>query len=270
MLLTRPKSPTGPRSGGGGGGGPLSTRGGTLLVAALLSLLAGMALLVFLRQYREDVTSSDRARVLVAASLIPKGTTGEVLLEKKLYRVAQVREDDLRDGALTDPSELEGRAATADVFPGHQLKLDDFEDANGKIGSRLASFDRAITVPVDRAHGMVGKVDAGDRVDVITTDNAGTGSMTVAIVAARNALVLAVPDGDGSGTAGRLEQVTIRVSDRAAASIAAAADGGKVWLVLRPPVGARSSTPDAMLNGTAGNGQPIDADVDISARVRSR
>src|SRR3954462_11542643 len=103
MLLTRPKSPTTPRT-GGGGGGPLSTRGGTLLVAALLSLLAGMALLVFLRQYREDVTSSDRARVLVAASVIPKGTTGEVLLEKKLYRVAQVRADDLRDGAINDPS----------------------------------------------------------------------------------------------------------------------------------------------------------------------
>ena len=267
MLLTRPKSPTAPR--GGGGRGPLSTRGGTLLVAALLSLLAGMALLVFLRQYREDVTSSDRARVLVAASLIPKGTTGDVLLEKKLYRVARVREDDLRDGAVTDPSDVAGLAVTADVFPGHQLKFDDFEDADGKIGSRLADYQRAITVPVDRAHGMVGKISVGDRVDVITTADSGTGAMTVATVAVKGALVLAVPDGDGSGTAGRQEQVTVRVPDRAAAAIAASADGGKVWLVLRPPVGARSSSPDAVLNGIS-NGQPIDADVDISARVRSR
>ena len=268
MLLTRPKSPKSPRGAGGGGGGPLSTRGGTLLVAALLSLLAGMALLVFLRQYREDVTSSDRARVVVAASLIPKGTTGEVLLEKKLYRVAQVREDDLRDGAVTDPADLKGLAATADVFPGHQIKLEDFEDADG-VGTRLADYQRAITVPVDRAHGMVGKIGVGDRVDVITTTDTGTGSMTVATVAVKGALVLAVPDGEGSGTAGRQEQVTIRVPDRAAAAIAASADGGKVWLVLRPAVGARSSSPDAVLNGIS-NGQPIDADVDISARVRSR
>jgi hypothetical protein len=77
MLLTRPKSPSPPRP---GGGGPLSSRGGTLLVAAMLSLLAGAALLVFLRQYREDVTSTDRARVLVAASLVPKGTPGDVIL----------------------------------------------------------------------------------------------------------------------------------------------------------------------------------------------
>jgi Flp pilus assembly protein CpaB len=266
MLLTRPKSPTGPRS-GGGGGGPLSTRGGTLLVAALLSLLAGMALLVFLRQYREDVTSSDRARVLVAGSLIPKGTTGEVLLEKKLYRVAQVREDDVRDGALTDPSELEGRSATADVFPGHQLKLDDFEDAKGKVGSRLAGFDRAMTVPLDRAHGMVGKIGVGDRVDVITTMGGGVGGTTLGAMTFRNALVLTVPDGDGSGTAGRLEQVTIRVTDRGAVDIAKAADGGKVWLVLRPSVGAReTSTLDAAIS--AATGQPINADVNI--RVRSR
>src|SRR5215210_7501690 len=189
MLLTRPKPPTSPRS--GGGGGPLSTRGGTLLVAALLSLLAGMALLVFLRQYRDDVTSSDRARVLVAASVIPKGTTGEVLLEQKLYRIAHVRADDLRDGAITDPSDLKGRAATGDVFPGHQLRLGDFEDAGGKIGSRLAGYQRAITVPVDRAHGMVGKIDAGDRVDVITTTDAGAGAVTVATVAVKGALVLA-------------------------------------------------------------------------------
>jgi Flp pilus assembly protein CpaB len=237
-------------------------------VAALLSLLAGMALLVFLRQYREDVTSSDRARVVVAASLIPKGTTGDVLLEKKLYRVARVRADDLRDGAVTDPNDLKGLAATADVFPGHQLKATDFEDADG-VGTRLADYNRAMTVPVDKAHGMVGKIDPGDRVDVITTSDSGTGAVTVATVAVKDALVLAVPDGDGSGSGGREEQVTIRVPDRAAAAIAAAADGGKVWLVLRPAVGARSNTPDAVLNGAA-NGQPLNADVNISAQVRSR
>src|ERR671921_275576 len=98
MLLTRPKAPTPPRR---GGGGPLSSRRGTIMIAALLSLLAGAALLVFLRQYREDVTSPDRARVVVAANLLPKGTPGDIVLERRMYRVARVRTDDLRDGAVT-------------------------------------------------------------------------------------------------------------------------------------------------------------------------
>src|SRR5262245_26719572 len=215
MLLTRPKSPSPPRR---GGGGPLSTRGGTLLVAALLSLLAGAALLVFLRQYREDVTSSDRVRVVVAASLVPKGTPGDVILEKRMYRIARVRSDDVRDGALTDPADLTGQAVTSDVFPGHQLTVGDLEEAKGKLPAKLADFDRAITVPVDRAHGMVGKIDEGDRVDVITTTDSQTGGVTIATVAVRDALVLAVPSGDESSSSSRQQQVTIRVPDRAAQS----------------------------------------------------
>jgi Flp pilus assembly protein CpaB len=264
MLLTRPKSPSPPRR-SGGGGGPLSSRGGTLLVAALLSLLAGAALLVFLRQYREDVTSSDRARVVVAASLVPKGTPGDVILEKSMYRIARVRTDDVRDGALTDPADLKGKAVTSDVFPGHQVTVGDLDDAQGKLPSHLADYDRAMNVPVDRAHGLVGKIDEGDRVDVITTTDSPAGGVTIASVAVRGALVLAVPD--GGGNAARQEQVTIRVPDRAAQTIAAAADGGKVWLVLRPPVGARSNKADATATGGM-NGKPLNADINVQVRSR--
>lgn len=238
MLLTRPKSPSPPRR---GGGGPLSSRGGTLLVAALLSLLAGAALLVFLRQYREDVTSSDRARVVVAASLVPKGTSGDVILEKRMYRIAPVREDDVRDGAITDPNDLKGQVVTSDVFPGHQLTLGDLSEAKGELSAKLTEYDRAMTVPVDRAHGMVGKLAVGDRVDVITTTDSQTGGLVVATIVVRNAPVLAVPDSQGNN-ATRQEPVTIRVPDPTQAIIAAGADDGKVWLVLRPPVGARAHT----------------------------
>src|SRR6185503_10786537 len=154
------------------------SRGGTLLVAALLSLLAGAALLVFLRQYREDVTSSDRARVVVAASLVPKGTSGDVILEKRMYRVAPVREDDVRDGAITDPNDLKGQVVTSDVFPGHQLTLSDLSEAKGELSAKLTEYDRAMTVPVDRSHGMVGKLEVGDRVDVITSSDSSAGGLT--------------------------------------------------------------------------------------------
>jgi hypothetical protein len=46
-----------------------------------------------------------------------------------------------------------------------------------------------------------------------------------------------------TGSASRKEQTTIRVPDSAVPLIAAGADGGDVWLVLRPPVGARNSKP---------------------------
>ena len=60
---------------------------------------------------------------------------------------------------------------------------------------------------------MRGKISPGDRVDVITTMDAGAGFSTAAVVAARNALVLAVPTGDDSGAVTRKDQVTVRVLD---------------------------------------------------------
>lgn len=264
MLLTDSKSPAPPRR-----GGPLSSRGGTLMVAALLSLIAAAALLLFLREYRDGLTGSDKVQVLVARSLVPKGTPGEVVAEKRLYKLASIKKSQVEDGALGDPGELKKQAATADLFPGHQLQTTDFEPSDDSVRSRLAGYERAMAVPVDSAHGMVGKIDAGDRVDVITTLDTDTGSVTVSQVAARNVLVLGVPDGDASGVAGRQEQVTIRVPDEAVPPIAKAADGGQIWLVLRPAVGARSHETDAVLGGIS-NGQHIDADVNIEATVEGR
>jgi Flp pilus assembly protein CpaB len=238
MLMTKPKSPK--SSSPTRMGGPLSSRGGTLMVAALLSLVAGVALLIFLRQYRDDLTASDGVQVLVAKSLVPKGTTGEVVAETRRYRLARVKKSQLADGAITDPEALEGKAAKKDLFPGHQLTYDDFENADSSVGSTLSGFDRAMSVPVDKAHGMTGRIRAGDRVDVIVSQDAGAGLQSVATVAARNVLVLSVPDSDGSGVTGRKEQATIRVPDGATPTIAAAADGGEVWLILRPAVGARA------------------------------
>ena len=269
MLMTKPKSPKPKSSPPPRVGGPLSSRGGTLLVAALLSLVAAAALLIFLRQYRDDLTASDGVRVLVAKSVVPKGTTGEVIAETQRYRLARVNKSQLADGAITDPASLEGKAAKKDLFPGHQMTSGDFEDSDDSVGSTLAGVDRAMSIPVDKAHGMTGKVHKGDRVDVITTSDSGAGLVTVASVAARNVLVLSVPDGSGGSGVTRKDQVTIRVPDGAAAAIAAAADGGEVWLVLRPAVGARSQSADGVASGAV-NGRPLKADINIDATVRNR
>jgi Flp pilus assembly protein CpaB len=238
MMLTRPKPPSQPR-----GGGPLSTRGGTIFVAALLSLVAAVALLLFLRDYRNDLTSDDGVRVLVLKNLVPKGTTGEAVAENRLYRMTRVKKSELADGAITDPNQLEGKVARKDLYPGHQLTQDEFKGDDGTIGKTLAGFDRAMSVPVDRAHGMLGRIEDGSRVDVFVSSDPGAGMQSIVTLAARDVLVLAVPDVSDTGSASRKEQTTIRVPDSAVPLIAAGADSGDVWLVLRPAVGARNSKP---------------------------
>lgn len=226
----------------------LSTRGGTTLVAAVTALLAAAILLVFLNQYRDSVNGADdMATVLVAKNLIEKGSPGDVVAEDALFQTTQVKKDDLKDGAIADPSNLKGKIATSDVFPGEQLVSGDFVNATPTIINRLRGYDRAIAVPLDEAHGMVGNIRSGDHVDVLAGIGLQQGAenrrATLRVIV-HDAYVLKAPDKAAAGTAagsGSTKPVVLRVSDRKASEIAFAADIGKVWLVARPKVGALES-----------------------------
>jgi len=227
----------------------LSTRGGTTAVAVISALLAAAVLMIFLSQYRDSVgVADDVSTVLVAKNLIEKGSPGDVVAEDALFQTTRVRKDDLKDGAISDPSSLKGKIATTDVFPGEQLVAKEFVDATPSIINRLRGFDRAIAVPLDEAHGMIGNIKSGDRVDVLAgiglQQGASDNRRATLRVIAHNALVLKAPEKPAAGAGGgpsTTKPVILRVSDRKASEIAFAADLGKVWIVARPKVGAKES-----------------------------
>lgn len=227
----------------------LSTRSGTTLLAAVSALLAAAVLLIFLNQYRESVgVADDVSTVLVAKNLIEKGSPGDVVAEDALFQTTQVKKDDLKDGAISDPSGLKGKIATTDIFPGEQLVSGEFVDATPSIINRLRGFDRAIAVPLDEAHGMIGNIKAGDHVDVLAgiglQQGASENRRATLRVIVHDAYVLKAPDKPAAGAAGgpgAVKPVVLRVSDRKASEIAFSADIGKVWLVARPKVGAKES-----------------------------
>src|SRR5215210_8418694 len=144
----------------------LSTRGGSTLVAVVSALLAAAVLMVFLNRYRDSVEDGNTtATVLVAKNLIEEGSAGDVVAEDAMFQTTTIRKDDLEDGAISDPSTLKGTVATADVYPGEQLLSKQFTKSNARPFNRLRGVDRAIAVPLDEAHGLIGDVRSGDRVD---------------------------------------------------------------------------------------------------------
>lgn len=227
----------------------LSTRGGTTALAAISAILAAGVLLIFLNQYRDSVNAADDvSTVLVAKNLIEKGSPGDVVAEDALFQTTQVKKDDLKDGAISDPSSLKGKIATADVFPGEQLVAGEFVAATPSIVNRLRGFDRAISVPLDEAHGMIGNIRAGDHVDVLAgiglQQGGGQSRQATTRVIVHDAYVLKAPDKPqpgAAGGAGSTKPVVLRVSDRQASQIAFSADIGKVWLIARPKIGAKES-----------------------------
>src|SRR5438552_7106074 len=145
----------------------VSTREGTIVVAALVALLAGAMVLLFLSQYRRSVTNSSPTSVLVAKSLIEKGSSGDVVLSKGMYETATIKKSEVKTGAISDPGVLKSEVAVKDVYPNQQLTTQDFAKTTDAVVNKITSRERAMTIPLDSAHGMIGDVTAGDHVDVL-------------------------------------------------------------------------------------------------------
>ena len=248
----KPPSKTGLKPGQGGRGprNMLSSRSGTMALALIVAVMGGGAILVFLQQYRESVDEGARpVTVLVAKSLIGKGTSGDLVAGEDLFQTSQIAESEVKDGAIKDPATLRGKVSVRDVFPGQQLTTADFSGTSDAVGSRLTQLQRAISVPVDTAHGLVGVVQTGDHVDVLTgftVERDGDAGRARPVVRAlvQDVLVLKGPKSSSGRTSGTAtSQAVLRVTDEQAAAIAFASEYGKVWLTLRPPTGATQSRP---------------------------
>lgn len=229
----------------------LSTREGTIAFAVLAAILALGILLVFMNGYKKSVDDGAQpVTVLVARDNLAKGSPGDVIAEKGLFQATGLKRDQVKDGAITDPASLRGQVAAHDLVRGQQLTTADFtQPANGEL-SRLAGDERAVTIPLDSAHGMLADLHAGDHVDLLAgfeVEPGGTGrSRPVLRELLQDVEVLQAPGQDkqgGLGGASQTKNVVLKVAAADAAEVAFASDNGKLWIVLRPAAGAKVRTP---------------------------
>ncbi len=227
-------------------GGPLSSKNSSIGAAIAAAAIAGMLIVFFLQQYRDNVDEGGvPTPVLVAEELIEQGASGDSVGAEGRFEATDVPRDQLKDGALTDAAALKGKVAVADILPGQQLTADDFKASGRGIVTKLAADERAISVSFDSAHGLTGKLAKGDHVDVLSgfVLDSGVGRQRPVLqMLMQDVLVLDVPKeasaAVGGGGANETSEVTLRVDAMAAPEIAFAADNGKLWLVLRPQNGA--------------------------------
>jgi Flp pilus assembly protein CpaB len=255
----------------------LSTRGGTIGLGGGAALMAAFLLLVYLNQYRDSVAAgSEPVNVLVANKLIEKGMPGDVVGLKGLFDSEEAPKNQVRDGAITDPSTLRGRIAAEDIYPGQQLTIADFGASSHGIGAKLAGANRAMAIPLDSARGMIGKVEAGDRVDVFASlflrGATGAQGRPILKVVAQDALVLESPAQTAAGVgANQTANVVLRVNRDQAAQIAFAVDNGKVWVILRPRAGSRPGKPGAVTDRSLlADIKPADVYDDVRREIRGR
>jgi Flp pilus assembly protein CpaB len=218
----------------------LRNRSGAVIAGAVAALLAVILLVAYLHSYRASVNSAQQAaRVMIATKQIPSGTSGDVIDKQRLYQVTTVQKDQLKLYAIADPSAIQGRVAAVDIFPGEQLTQNDFTTESAlSLPYELTGKQRAIAIPVDATHGLIGQVGAGNSVDIYAGISGGgaTGGSLVTLLAP-DVYVLVAP---GGGSADAI----IRINTADAAKFAYAADNAKLWLVLRPQNGASPTPPE--------------------------
>ena len=231
----------------------LSTREGTLGFAAVAGLLAVAILMVFIRGYKRSLDkSAEPVTVLVAKGELPKGSSGDLIAGKGLFQATGFKREQVKEGAITDPASLRGQVAAHNLVPGQQLTTADFTKPTDPVMSKLGDDQRAVTVPLDAAHGMIGQVQAGDHVDVFAgfqvQPDGATRPRPVLRVLMQDVEVLKAPTPDAKQSSGLAQQtqvqnVVLRVTDRQAVELAFSSDNGKVWIALRPQAGAKQNPP---------------------------
>ncbi len=232
------------------GKGPLSSRNGSVLAAVVTAALAGLIIMVFLNQYRDNVNKDGvPTPVLVASQLIEQGASGDTVGEEGLFKADDVPRAQLKAGAITDAAALRGKIAREDILPGQQLTAADFRPAGQSVVTKLGADERGMKIALDAAHGLIGEVRRGDRVDVLSgflVDTAVGRPRPVLRTLMQNVLVLDAPpelkEGGVSSNSNKPKEVTLRVNVKQAPKLAFASDNGKVWLVLRPQNGKDAET----------------------------
>ncbi len=225
----------------------LGTPRRTVVAGIAALVLATILLLVYLSHYRNSVKSSSApVTVLVAKRFIPKGTTALALAKNGLFEVTAVRHDLLKVGAVTDPAVLHGEVALADVYPGQQLTAADFgvSATSAALSGVLTGTWRAISIPLDAAHGFSPQTQTGDHVDVYVQLGDVLGLLL------QNVLVLQAPNQVAAGsTAPTSTNYIFRVPTNYAPRFAYASENGKIWLALRGQKGVPATRP-AIITGS--------------------
>jgi Flp pilus assembly protein CpaB len=228
------------------------TRQGTILLGVAAAVLAAIALIVYLNQYRSNTNNNVvAAPVLVAQTAIPKNTSGDVIqASSHLVKPASISQSKIEAGAITNASELENQVAVTDIAAGQQLTAADFAPATSTavgLPGQLSRGQRAVVVPLDLPGQVGNQIAAGDTVDVWALINVTKANGATNPVAREILQNMYVMNTNSNGN------VTLRATPKQAGQLIFASGNDKIWLTLRPPHGSVTKpttvTPTSLLRG---------------------
>jgi pilus assembly protein CpaB len=212
-----------------------------LIAATAMALLGACLLLVYKRRFEAAAVGGAPVAVLVALQDVAPGTPLEASMLGK-HEIPEAYVEPGRHIKVEDLPKIVGVRVGAQVKANTSLMWSDVGTAREQreLSSLVKPGSRAYTVRTDDSTGLGALLRPGDYVDVLASISEGEARATLPIT--QRKLVLAVGqdiggiEDPGARTAkSSAKQVTISVEAKLVPVIAAAADRGKITLVVRNP-----------------------------------
>ncbi len=218
----------------------MPSKGIAMAIAVVLAATATFALYLYIRSIDDRPATADLVSVVVATSDIAAGTDLTEAIADGSFDSISVPADVAVPGAITDLSELEGRATASAIVAGEQIPTARLEGTvvGGTLG--IPENHEALTVALEAPRAAGGAIRKNDHVTVYGTfkglaDDASGGSATVVLVPNVEVLDVASPAAGGIGSSDTELSITLALRHGDAQDVVFALEQGSVWLGLLPP-----------------------------------
>jgi pilus assembly protein CpaB len=213
-----------------------------VVVPIVLALVVAVVSSVFIYKWMKkqtapkDVAKIEEVKLKEVATAevnLPVGTQ----LKAEMIKSVSFLENSLPPGYFSDPNELVGRVVIAPLERKELIlesRLAPKDVKRGGMAAILKPGKRAISIAGNKALGVSGLVNPGDRVDILLTTTAGEGQINKTIF--ENVLILATgtqlsknPEGNTSP----VDSYTLEVTPEQAEKVILAQSTGKIHFALR-------------------------------------
>jgi pilus assembly protein CpaB len=229
-------------------------RGLVVFLALILATLATAGVFMYSRGVQEEAnTGGTMAQVVVSKVDLPARTDLDQMIKDDQFRIIQVPEGVVVDGAITSLDQLAGKSNSVAILAGEQIPA---ARISGNVpGGALAIPEgmEAITISLDAPRGVAGSINSGDHVviygtysdvtDIVTGEKLPTTTTvlvpTAELLAVFRPLASSTFGSDESATSG--EQVpgtlavTLALTPEDSQRFVFTMETGRVWFGLLPP-----------------------------------
>lgn len=227
-------------------------RGLVVFLALVLATLATVGVFLYANGVKEEAQTGEMLAVVVSKVDIPANTDLNVLIQEDQFKIIQIPEVAVVEGAVTSVDQLRDKTNSLAILAGEQIPVARIQGEGTVPGGALGipNGHEAITVSVDAPRAVAGAIGVGDNLTVYgtfsdfkTPNGKEIPTFTSVLVPLAEVLAVYQPNyGDTDTLGGAASQrgsgvvsLTLALTPVDAQRMVFTMETGRVWLGLLPP-----------------------------------